>query len=146
MPRSRNQPILLLLATILFLCACSEQDDIARIDEKIATIEQAVEDKEFSAVAKHLHRSFLANDRMDAEDVRQLLRMYGFRHKTLGVTIVGSVTTLHENLPDRANSIVSVIVTGSSGMLPADGSIRRVQVEWIKESGDWKILKAAWQG
>ncbi|MCB1844428.1 MAG: hypothetical protein KDI09_15815 [Halioglobus sp.] len=145
MPRLTLLSRLALLAIALLLCACSEQDDIARIEETISEIQQAVEEKDFSAVAKHLHKNFTANDSMNADDVRQLLRVYGVRHSKLGVTVVGSTTALHENLPDRANSTVSVILTGSSHVLPADGSIRRVRVEWIKESGDWQILKAAWR-
>lgn len=135
----------LLLSIVFFLPACSENDDEAQIAENIAAIEEAVEEKDFYKIESYLHTGFVANERMGAEEVGQLLKLYSLRHKRLSVTIVGSTTTLHENFPDRADSVVSVIVSGSSGLLPSDGSVRRVEVEWLKESGDWLIRKAAWR-
>lgn len=134
-----------LLVTVLFLAACSERGDEAQIEDNIADIQQAVEQKDFSAVEKYLHSSFSANGQMDSEEVGRLLKLYSLRHRKLSVTIVGSSTTMHANLPDRADSVVSVIATGSSGLLPSDGSIRNVDVEWIKTSGDWLVLKANWR-
>ena len=135
----------ILLATIVFLTACSEDEAEDQIAKNIGAIEEAVEQKDFSAIAEYLDNSFIANERMDIDEVRQLLRLYSLQHKRLDVTIVGSSTTMHENFSDRADSIVSVIVTGSSGFLPSDGSIRRVEVEWIKQSDAWLIRKAAWR-
>lgn len=134
-----------LLGTVLFLTACGEQDDETQIAENIAAIQQAVEQKDFYAIEKYLHGSFIANERMDIEELGRLLKLYGLRHKKLSVTIVGSTTIMHANLPDRADSVVSVIVTGSSSLLPSDGSIRKVDVEWIKTSGDWLVVKARWR-
>jgi len=135
-----------LLGTILFLPACAERDDETQIAENIASIQAAVEEKDFSAIEKYLHSSFTANERMYKEEVGRLLKFYSLQHKKLSVTIVGSNTTLHANLPDRADSVVSVIATGSSGWLPSDGSLRKVDVEWIKTSGDWLVLEASWRG
>lgn len=134
-----------LLGTVLFLTACGETDDETQIAESIAGIQQAVEQKDFSAIQKYLHGSFIANEQMDNTEMGRLLKFYGLRHKKLSVTIVGSSTTMHANLPGRADSVVSVIVTGSSGLLPSDGSIRKVDVEWMKTSGDWLVLKANWR-
>lgn len=134
-----------LLITVLFLTACGERDDETQIAENIASIQHAVEQKDFSAIEKYLHGSFIANEQMDNEAVGRLLKFYSLRHKKLSVTIVGSSTTMHANLPGRADSVVSVIVTGSSGLLPSDGSLREVDVEWIKTSGDWLVLQASWR-
>ena len=137
--------ITLCLCTVLSLTACGERDDEAQIAVNIAGIQEAVEQKDFSAIEKYLHGSFIANEQMGNEEVGRLLKFYSLRHKKLSVTIVGSTTTMHANLPGRADSVVSVIVTGSSGLLPSDGSIRKVDVEWIKTSGDWLVLKANWR-
>lgn len=144
--RSFTQHVVtVLVCTAVFFTACAERDDEAQIAEAMADIQDAVEQKDFSAIEKYLHGSFIANERMDIEEVGRLLKLYSLRHKRLGVTIVGSTTTLHANLPGRADSVVSIIATGSSGLLPSDGSIRKVDVEWIKASGDWLVLKASWR-
>ncbi|GAB5453578.1 MAG: hypothetical protein Hals2KO_39060 [Halioglobus sp.] len=130
---------------ILMLIGCAEKDAEAQIAENIAAIESAVETKDFSAISKHLHSSFVANERMSIDEVKQLLRLYSLRHKNLGVAIVGVSTTLHRDYPDRADSTVSVILSGSSGLLPSEGSVRQVEVEWFEESGEWLIRRAAWR-
>lgn len=139
------QLITMILATTLFLTACGRQSSEEQIARNIAAIEEAVEQNNFYSIEEHLHDSFLANDRMSIDEIRQLLRLHSLRHKTLGVTIVGSNTTMHENFSDRAHSVVSVIVTGSSGLLPSDGSIQRVEIDWVEDSGDWLIRRASWR-
>lgn len=136
--------VTLLLAAVL-LSGCAKTGDEEQIAQAITAMSEAVENKEFMAIHAHLHESFRANDRMDAKEVKQLLAMYGMQHKKLGVTLVGSKTTLDPIYPDRATTVMSVIVTGSSGRMPSDGSMRTVELEWIKDSGDWLVRTAKWQ-
>lgn len=137
-------PAILCLAALL-LAACAKTTDEEQIAQNIAAISEAIETKQFSAVQAHLHDSFRANDQMDARQVKRLLGMYGLQHKNLGVTIVSSKTTLDPVYPDRARTVMSIILTGSSGGLPSDGSMRAVDIEWIKDSGDWLIRTAKWR-
>ena len=137
-------PAILIVATLL-LTACAKTTDEEQIAAHIAAITEAVENKKFSAVQDYLDEGFRANEQMDAQEVRQLLMMYGLQHKSLGVTVVSSNTTMDAVFPDRAQTTMSVVVTGSSGLLPSDGSVRTVSVEWVKNSGDWVIRKAKWQ-
>jgi hypothetical protein len=139
----RLSVVLMLVA--LLLGACAKSSDEEQIAQVITAMSEAVENKEFMAIHAHLHESFRANDRMDAKEVRQLLAMYSVQHKKLGVTVVSSKTTLDSIYPDRATTTMSVIVTGSSGRLPSDGSVRTVELEWIKDSGDWLVRTAKWQ-
>lgn len=136
--------VILILAALL-LVGCAKNSDEEQIAETITAITEAVESKKFTAIQVHLHDSFRANDQMDAKQVKQLLAMYGLQHKRLGVTIAGSNTTMDPVYPDRATTVMSVVVTGSSGRLPSDGSVRTVEVEWIKDSGDWLVRKAKWR-
>ena len=133
------------LLAALLLAACGKSTDEEQIAANIAAITEAVESKKFSAIQEYLDDGFRANERMDAQQVKQLLAMYSLRHQSLGVTVVSSNTTLDAVFPDRAQTTMSVVVTGSSGLLPSDGSVRPVTVEWVKNSGDWVIRKAKWQ-
>lgn len=133
------------LVAALLLVACAKTSDEEQIAQAISAMSAAVESKDFSVVQAHLHESFRANDQMDARQVKQLLAMYGLQHKRLGVTITSSKTTLDPVYPDRATTMMSVLVTGSSGRLPTDGSVRTVEIEWIKDAGDWFVYRAKWQ-
>lgn len=137
----------IILIAIISLCliACEETSDQEQIRQNIASVKKAVEMKSFSDIEKHLTRDFVANERLDANEVKQLLRMYSLRHKSIDATIIGSKTLMDPTFPDRAETTVSVIVTGSSGRLPADGSVRTVKVQWVKLSENWKMRSATWQ-
>ncbi len=133
------------LVLMLYLVACNKTPDEEIIAQHIATMQEAVEAKDFSEIADHLHGSFVANERLGAREVNQLLTMYSMQHRNLGVTIVSSKTTMDPTFPDRAQTIMSVIVTGSSGRLPSDGSARTVKLEWIKQAEDWLVVSAKWE-
>ena len=135
----------ILCLAALLLVACAKTNDEEQIAQNITAITEAVESKKFSGIQEYLHESFRANEQMDAREVKQLLAMYGLQHKRLGVTVVSSETTLDPVFPDRARTIMSLVVTGSSGDLPSDGSVRTVDVELIKDSGDWQVRRAKWQ-
>jgi hypothetical protein len=132
------------LVVMLYVVGCGKTPDEEIIAQHIATMQDAVEANDFSEIKNHLHDSFIANERLDAREVNQLLRMYSGQHKNIGVTIVSSKTTMDPTFEDRAETIMSVVVTGSSGGLPADGSVRTVKLEWLKESGDWRVIRAQW--
>lgn len=137
--------ILTFLTLTLLLGACSKTPDEEQIAQNIAAIEAAVEAKSFTDIEAFLHEDFLANEQMSARDAGRLLQVYGRQHRRLGVTIIGSKTTMDEIYPDRAETTLSVVVTGSAGRLPTDGSARTVRVEWIEDGGDWLIRRASWQ-
>ncbi len=134
------------LVVMLYLVACGKTPDKDIISQHIATMQDAVEANDFSEIENFLHQGFIANNRLEAKEVARLLRMYSMQHRKIDVTIVASNTTINPTFPDRAETIMSVVVTGSSGgLLPSDGSARTVKVEWIKQSGDWLVISAQWE-
>jgi len=133
------------LVIVLFLAACDGTPDEEQIAQRIDAMQAAVEAKNFTAIRDYLHDDFVANRRMDAGEVRRLLQVYSMRHRTIGVTIIDRETTMDRAFYDRAESTLSVVITGSSGLLPSDGSIRTVKLAWTKESGEWLVTRADWQ-
>ena len=133
------------LSIIPFLVACDKTPDEDQIAQNIAAIKEAVEIKMFSGINNHLHNDFIANERLGAREVKRLLQMYSIQHKNIDITIIGSKTTVDATFSDRAETTLSVVVTGSSGRLPSDGSVRTVKLAWVKQSGDWFVRRASWQ-
>lgn len=128
----------------LLAAGCDQAPDQEQIEQKLDAMQEAVELKEFSAIKKHLHASFTANDRLDAAEVKRLLQVHSLRHTNIGVSVLASETAMNPTHPDRATTTASVVVTGSSGLLPSDGSVRKVTLEWVKQSGDWLVIRARW--
>ena len=130
---------------VLLLFACHKTPDEEQIKLIISQLSKAVEENKPASIAEVLHKDFRANGDKDAQQVKQLLMMYGMQHQSISVTIVSSKTVIDPVYQDKAESTLSVITTSSSGSaLPSDGSVRVVKLEWRKD-GDWKILKADWQ-
>lgn len=129
----------------LFLVACDKTPDEEQIAQNIAAMKEAVELKNFAGIKKHLHKDFIANERLNVREVNQLLKMYSMQHKNIGVTILATETTMDSTFSDRAETTMSAVVTGASGRLPSDGSVRTVKLAWVKQSGDWLVRKAKWE-
>jgi hypothetical protein len=130
---------------VLFLVACEKTPDEEQIAQNIVSMKEAVELKNFTGIKKNLHKDFIANERLSAKEVNQLLQMYSMQHRNIDVTIVATETTMDSTFSGRAETTMSVVVTGASGRLPSDGSVRTVKLEWVKQSGDWLVRKARWE-
>lgn len=134
-----------IVLTVLLLASCAKTSDEEQIAQNIAAMQEAVETNAFYEIEPYLHAGFVANERLDAQKAKQMLQMYSIRHKDIDATILGTKTTMDPTFPDRAESILSVVVTGSSRRLPSDASMRTVRLEWVKQSGEWQLRKAFWE-
>ncbi len=133
------------LFLVLTLSACDSTPDEEQINAAIEAMSAAVENKQASEIGDYLHDDFLANGKMNAKQVRQLLMLQGMRHSNISITKVSSKTVIDPVYSDKAETTLSLIITGSSGGLPNDGSVRVVKLEWWKDGSDWKVLKASWK-
>lgn len=142
---ARGVALCLFVVCVFLLAACNKTSDEAQIKLILGNLSQAVQHNNLSSVADYLDKDFRANNDMDAQQVRQMLAMYSMQHQSINITLVSTKTTIDPVYRDKATSTLSVIVTGSSGgMLPNDGSVRVVKLQWRKDD-DWKILRADWQ-
>lgn len=133
------------IGLLLFAGGCNKTPDEEQIQLLIKEIIAAVESGKPAEINQHLHADFQANGQMDAQQVKQLLLMYGMQQSTLSITLLSSKTTLDPVYHDRAESLMSLVVTSSRGRgLPDDGSARTVRLSWLKDD-DWKLLKAEWE-
>lgn len=139
------RPLTVFTLIVFLLCACKGTPDEEQIAQHVTAMKDAVERKDFTAIRSHLHEDFVGNKHMDAREVKRLLQMYSLQHRNIGVTILDSEIVMDPAFSDRAETTLSVVVTGSSGLIPSDGSIRTVTLAWVKESGDWQVRAADWR-
>ncbi len=137
---------LVLSISVLLCCfGCSKTPDEEQIQSIIDEMIFAIENNKPSGLTKHLHERFLANQNMDAQQVKQTLMLYGMQHAKISINVISLQTTIDPIYTDKAKTGLSIVVTGSSGQgLPDDGSVRTVKLEWRKDN-HWKLLKADWE-
>jgi hypothetical protein len=129
----------------LLLSSCGEDTpDEDRIQQAIDEIVKAVETNSLEIIEDYLHKDFSANGEMDARQVKQLILAHKLRKQNIGINVLKNKTSLDEVYIDQAHSSLSVLMTGG-GRLPNDGAYRNVKLDWMKEDGDWKILRAEWK-
>lgn len=138
-------PFFLFMILVFSVAACTKSSDEEQIKRAIDGLSSAIEENKTAAISEYLHEDFRANGDMNAQQVRQLLLMQGLQHQAISIAIVSAKTMVDPIYSDKAESVLSVITTGSSGgMLPKDASTRLVKLVWRKDR-DWKILRADWQ-
>lgn len=125
--------------------ACSKTSDEEQIRLIIEKLSAAVEANKPAVIADYLHEDFRANGDMDVQQIKQLLTLHALQHQSLAVTILSVQIRIDPVYQDRAESILSVVTTASTGsVLPQDGSVRVVTLQWRKDD-NWKVLTADWQ-
>lgn len=136
----------LLFAGCLFLAVgCSKTPDEEQIRQIIESMTAAMEAGKPAEIAEYLHADFRANRQMNAQQVKQMLMMYGLQQKSVSISVVSSETTIDPVYTDKAYTVMSVLTTGNSarGMLD-NGGLHVVNLEWRKDD-EWKLLKADWE-
>ena len=131
-------PVIMVLAG---LSACRTDDDVTKIKNTLAEIQQTVEAKQPREFVSHLAEGFEDQKGRDAQALRGFLAGLFLRNATIHVFLNKVEVELGK---DNATSSCLVTVTGGEGIVPE--RMRRIVLllEWKKESGDWKVYRANW--
>ena len=143
---AKHLAICWLFTSCLLLSACGDElPDQEKIQHAIQKIVEAVELNDLDIIEDHLHQDFSANGEMDSRQIKQMILAHKLRKQNISISILNSKTTIDEIYIDQAHSSLSVLLTGGGGRLPNDGAYRNIKLDWVKQAGAWKILKAEWK-
>jgi hypothetical protein len=125
------------------LAACSRSDPERELRSTIATMAQAVGQRDpaafMEAVAEDFTRESGAFGKQDAK--RVLVATY-LRNEKINLTAVVSDVRIEG---DRAFAKVRVVATGGAGMLPERGQTWDFDTAWRREGGAWRVFNAEWR-
>lgn len=136
--------MLLALALLASLTACSRKPDEQRIRDAITAMQQAMEQRDPRAFMRHVSSDFIGNDAtMDRDALHNLLRAEVLRNDDIGVTLGPIDIDLGGG---RATAKLTATFTGGAGgLLPERGSIYTFTSGWKKEDGEWRCFSARWK-
>lgn len=137
-----------LLGIVLFcllLMSCSSPPAVEAIEGIMDEIQQAVEDKDNSAVMKHILDGFRGNEHMDKNQLRKFLIVHFLRHNNINVVMTRMDIQHDPALPYYATMEGVVAVTGADNLLPDDGRIYAITGRWEQHDGDWLLAELNWQ-
>jgi hypothetical protein len=129
-----------MLFAVLLLASCTEKDPIART---IGRAVEAAEDRDAAEVVQSLSASYAGRAEVEHELRRYL---FGYEHIDITVRELESQTT-----PDGGWATFRVDFTGTprkagglDQFLPRSATYR-FALDFVNESGEWKIAKAQWE-
>lgn len=131
------------LLVILGLAACSRTPPEARLRERIAEMQQALEAREVSGFMAGVAGDFAGGAGLDRAGLRNLVRVQVLRHAAIGVTLGPLDVSLHG---ERATVKFSVMATGGSGgLLPDSARPWAVESHWRDGDDSWQVFHAEWE-
>lgn len=131
------------LLVILGLAACSRTPPEARLRERIAEMQQALEAREVSGFMAGVAGDFAGGSGLDRTGLRNLVRVQVLRHAAIGVALGPLDVSLHG---ERATVTFSVMATGGSGgLLPDSARPWAVESHWRDGDDGWQVFHAEWE-
>jgi hypothetical protein len=141
--------LLLLVVAIFMLASCGDADSPEQqVRRVIGQLDKAVEERDTSALARHISAEYRDQNGMSREEaVRHVRGLFIARHSLQLMPIVEQVEF---PLPDEARARVQVILLAGSGDAAGnnwDQEAGQYEFKFAlrREDGDWKVTFAEWR-
>jgi len=139
-PGLRVSSALAIVAVLLLGCTRTAPEQALR--ESISALQEAVEQRDASAVRGWLAEDFVGPGGMDRDGARRLAALTFLGRREVGVTLGPLDLSVQ---PEHATVRFTVALTGSSGgVLPDAGQVYDVETGWRMEEGEWRLTSARW--
>jgi len=140
MPYYHHRMRLRLLLAVLLLAACAEKDPVVRTIDRVI---DAAEDRDAADVVQSLSSNYQGR----AEVERELRRyLFGYEHIDVTVRDLESQSTAGGGWATLRVDFTGVPkkAAGLDQFLPRSATYR-FALDFVPESGEWKIAKAQWE-
>lgn len=130
------------LITLLMLLGCEDPSQPEHmITDNITRLEEGIENKDADQVLDLLHDNFGTQSGDDKLWVKRVLALYMLKYNN--IEIVTSNMTVEIN-SDNATANFSVLVTGGEGLLPEQGALYKVEMDWRIQDKKWLLIYTNW--
>ncbi len=136
------------LIVLILLTACHKETEQDRVKNVLTEIRKAAGEKDVRTILGHLSKTYRDPQGNDYDGIKGLLLYYFFRHQkvsvfipSLDITVAGpSAKAVFQTVLSGGNKVASPgdLIPDALGMYDFD-------VSFAKESGEWKVISAAWK-
>jgi len=127
---------------------CSESDPERQIRERIAAAVAAAEARDTGFFRDLIAESFVDQRGNDRQSMLNLVRAQFFLNQRIDV--ISRVQTISLEGDDAARTVLAAGLVGSPGsriqLGETSGDLYRIELEWIKDGADWRVIGAEWSG
>lgn len=126
----------------LLLLGCTRTAPEQALRDSVSALQEAVEQRDASALRDWLAEDFVGPRRMDRDGARRLAALTFLRRRDVGVTLGPLDVSMQQ---DHATVRFTAALTGGSGgTLPDTARLYDVETGWRIEEGDWRLTSARW--
>ena len=129
------------------LGACGSSDTETELRELIAEAEQAAEDRNTRFFRGLVSERYADSRGYDREELITLLRGYFLAHPQ--IEVINRIESVELPGEDIAHLTVLTGVVGqrdgASLLSGLDGDLHRLELEFVREGGDWQVIGAQWE-
>src|SRR3990172_6068058 len=136
------------LLIFMVLPACHKETEQDRVKKVIQEIQKAAGEKEIKTILGHLSKMYRDPRGYDHDGIKGLLLYYFFRHQRVSVYIPNIDVTVTDT---SAKAFFQTVLSGGNkvaspgDLLPEALGMYDFEVSFVKESGEWKVMSAAWK-
>ncbi|MFT3757222.1 MAG: nuclear transport factor 2 family protein [Pseudoxanthomonas sp.] len=131
------------LMTVLALAGCSRPPDESRLRGQLATMQQAIGQRDAGAFMQGVAEDFDGNGDMDRAALHKFLRVQILANTRIGV-VTGPQDVQVSGQTARVR-FTAVLSGGSGRFVPDSARIWKVDTGWRVEGDDWRLHYARWE-
>lgn len=132
------------LAMLLLVAACGRSDPEHALRASLADLQQAVEARDASGVARHLAEDFIGPGGMDRDGARRMAALHFLRHRQVGVHVPGPIGISLQEAHAQV-TFTAALTGGGERLLPDAGQLYRIESGWRLEGADWRMTSIEWR-
>ena len=129
--------------TLVLLAACVREGPEAALRGRVASLAEAVDQREPAALQQHLAADFIGNGGLDRDGARRLAVGLVLRHRDTGIVLGPLQVELAQGYATVRTT--AVLRGGSGGLLPDSAQAYEVESGWRLEDGEWMLASLRWE-
>ena len=126
----------------VWTAGCSSPPPEQALRDAVGKLQAAVQTRDIDALFEPIADDFVGPEGMDRQTFRRYVTVITLRKQKFGVQL-GPLDV--KMFAERATVTFTAATTGSDGWLPDSAQVYQVETGWRMESGQWKLMSAAWQ-
>ena len=132
----------LIILNSLALFSCSQESDIAALNNRLDELEDIVEQHQKNNINDFFAKDFTAARFSNKAKFLLFIRYQLKRNKNISIVIVDKEIIKNTTVFDVT---FRVLLVGSNSFIPERGQLYRVASRWIKEDNRWVISRLRWE-
>ena len=115
--------------------------DEDRIKAIINDVAEYTREKNLKKIMGYISESYKDEEGLSKDEIKGMVFAYFYQHKEIGVIVTSKEVEVNG---DKATATVEVILTETTKIIPESGEGLRIDLKFVKEDGDWMVIRAGW--